>query len=650
MASNNKTNTDSAANFKPYIPADKIVPEFTVTSVVLGCILAVVFGAANAYLGLKAGMTVSASIPAAVISMGVMRLILKRDSILENNIVQTVGSAGEAVAAGCVFTIPALFMWAYEWGTDPPQVITISLIALAGGVLGILFMVPLRKALIVKEHGVLPYPEGKACAEVLLAGEEGGSNATAVFSGLGLAAIYKFFTEDGMNLYKANITTEIPVFKGAGIGINAAPALLGVGYICGIKISAVMFAGSLLSWLALMPMISFFGGDAVLFPGTSAIAGMTPNDIWSNYIRYIGAGAVATAGIIGLIKSIPMLIKTFADGIKDFKHRNENKTSLRTDRDISIVTIGIVALAMLLAMAFIPQFNMNIIGAFLVIVFGFFFVTVTSKIVGYVGASNNPSSGMTIASLLFTSFIFVMAGMTGRQSMIAVVTIGAVICVMTCIAADTSQDLKTGYLIGATPRSQQISELFGVVATAIAVGAIMYLLSAAWGYGSQALPAPQATLMKVVVEGVMGGNLPWNLIFIGAFIAIVCELIGIAAMPFAVGMYLPIGTNACIFVGGLVKYIFDKRRCSEDKKQAANSKGLLLASGMIAGEGLVGVLLAVLTIITINGASLVETMSFGAEDAPVTGVIGGCVVFAVLIAAFFVMAMSSKKDAGKKQK
>lgn len=635
-------NKISSKNFKPYIPADKSIPEFTVPSIILGCILAVVFGAANSYLGLKAGMTIAASIPAAVISMGVMRLILKRDSILENNIVQTVGSAGESVAAGCVFTLPALFMWAEEWGTAPPSIITIAIIAFAGGVLGILFMIPLRRALIVKEHGVLPYPEGTACAEVLLAGEEGGSDASLVFGGLGIAAIFKIFTEDGLNLFKANITTDIPAFKGAGFGISAAPALLGVGYICGFKISAVMFAGSALSWLALMPLISFFGGNSVLYPGTNPISTMTPDDIWSNYIRYIGAGAVATAGIISIAKSIPMLVKTFADAINDFKTRKAQQSLLRTDTDISIVAIGIATLSIFLVLWLVPQVQINFIGALLVLIFGFFFVTVTSKIVGYVGASNNPASGMTIASLLFTAVIFLLTGTTGQDGMIATMSVGALVCIMSSIAADTSQDLKTGYIVGATPKKQQIGEIFGVAATAIAVGAILYLLNSAWGFGSTSLPAPQATLMKVVVEGVMGGNLPWTLIFIGAFIAVVCELIGIATMPFAVGMYLPIGTNACIFVGGIIKYVFEKVKVSDKKREKMQSRGLLFSSGMIAGEGLIGILLAILTIVNINGKSVIEIIRFGTSDSSVFGSIGGLVAFAILIAVFVKISAFAK--------
>lgn len=577
-------------NFKPYIPAEKSLPEFTATSVILGILLAVLFGGANAYLGLRVGMTVSASIPAAVISMGVIRVILKKDSVLENNMVQTIGSAGESVAAGAIFTMPALFLWASEWGTSAPSLVEIAIIAAIGGSLGVLFMVPLRKALIVQEHGVLPYPEGQACAEVLLAGEEGGEKAGIVFKGLGLAAAYKFVT-DGLKLFPSEVHYEIPAYKGSGVGIDVLPALLGVGYICGTKISSYLFAGGVLGWFVLMPLIVLFGQNVTLFPASVSVAELYAADgsfaIWSNYIKYIGAGAVAAGGVISLIKSLPLIIRTFRDAMKGYGKGNTG-SNLRTDKDLPMkaIIIGIVVLAMLIWL--IPVVPVNLFSAFLIVIFGFFFATVSSRMVGLIGSSNNPVSGMTIATLLVTAMILKATGQVGQAGMTAAIAIGSVICITAAIAGDTSQDLKTGYIVGATPWRQQIGELIGVVASAVAIGAILYLLNAAWGYGSTELPAPQATLMKMIVEGVMGGNLPWTLVFAGAFIGIVVEVLGIPVLPFAVGLYLPIHLSTPMMIGGLVRLFLEKKKGMDEKaKKDMIDNGVLYCSGLIAGEGLV---------------------------------------------------------------
>ncbi|MBD9157680.1 MAG: oligopeptide transporter, OPT family, partial [Lachnospiraceae bacterium] len=554
-------------NFKPYIPAEKSLPEFTATSVILGILLAVLFGGANAYLGLRVGMTVSASIPAAVISMGVIRVILKKDSVLENNMVQTIGSAGESVAAGAIFTMPALFLWASEWGTSAPSLVEIAIIAAIGGSLGVLFMVPLRKALIVQEHGVLPYPEGQACAEVLLAGEEGGEKAGIVFKGLGLAAAYKFVT-DGLKLFPSEVHYEIPAYKGSGVGIDVLPALLGVGYICGTKISSYLFAGGVLGWFVLMPLIVLFGQNVTLFPASVSVAELYAADgsfaIWSNYIKYIGAGAVAAGGVISLIKSLPLIVRTFRDAMKGYGKGNAG-SDLRTDKDLPMkaIILGVVALALLIWL--IPIVPVNLFSAILIVIFGFFFATVSSRMVGLIGSSNNPVSGMTIATLLVTAMILKATGQVGQAGMTAAIAIGSVICITAAIAGDTSQDLKTGYIVGATPWRQQIGELIGVVASAVAIGAILYLLNAAWGYGSTELPAPQATLMKMIVEGVMGGNLPWTLVFAGAFIGIVVEVLGIPVLPFAVGLSLPIHLSTPMMIGGLVRLFLEKKKGMDEK-------------------------------------------------------------------------------------
>ncbi len=633
-------------NFKPYIPAEKTVPEFTATSVILGILLAILFGGANAYLGLRVGMTVSASIPAAVISMGVIRVILKKDSVLENNMVQTIGSAGESVAAGAIFTMPALFLWASEWGTSTPSLVEIAIIAAIGGSLGVLFMVPLRKALIVQEHGVLPYPEGQACAEVLLAGEEGGDKAGIVFKGLGLAAAYKFIT-DGLKLFPSEVHYEIPAYKGSGIGIDVLPALLGVGYICGTKISSYLFAGGVLGWFVLMPLIVLFGSNITLFPAEVSVAELYATggsfSIWSNYIKYIGAGAVAAGGVISLIKSLPLIIRTFRDAMKGYGKGNTG-SELRTDKDIPMkaIIIGVVVLALLIWL--IPAVPVNLFSAFLIVIFGFFFATVSSRMVGLIGSSNNPVSGMTIATLLVTALILKATGQVGQAGMTAAIAIGSVICINAAIAGDTSQDLKTGYIVGATPWRQQIGELIGVVASSVAIGAILYLLNAAWGYGSTELPAPQATLMKMIVEGVMGGNLPWTLVFAGAFIGIVVEVLGIPVLPFAVGLYLPIHLSTPMMIGGLVRLFLEKKKGMDEKaKKDMIDNGVLYCSGLIAGEGLVGILLAVFAIIPLAGGSLGDFLGGLVSGTPINSNLGGLVFFILLTATLFKVTIGRKK-------
>ncbi len=623
--------------FKPYIPADKVLPELSVVSVILGILLAVLFGGANAYLGLRVGMTVSASIPAAVISMGVIRFILRRDSILENNIVQTIGSAGESVAAGAIFTLPAIFMWADEGGVAYPSLAEIALITLVGGILGVLFMIPLRSALIVKEHGTLPYPEGTACAEVLLAGESGGAKASTVFTGLGIAAVYKFIA-DGLKAFPSEVAFEIKAYKGSGIGMDTLPALLGVGYICGPKISSYLLAGGTVAWFALMPLIALFGGDMVMFPGTEPISTFSPDAIWSTYIRYIGAGAVACGGILSLIKSLPMIVRTFRDAMKGLKGGSANDNS-RTAQDLSmnivLIGIGVIAIAMWL----IPAIPVNLIGAIIIVICGFFFATVSSRMVGIVGSSNNPVSGMAIATLLIATMLLKASGMIGYTGMVSAIAIGTVICIIAAVAGDTSQDLKTGYIVGATPKKQQIGELIGVVVSALAIGGILYLFNNAWSYGTSELPAPQAMLMKMVVEGVMGGNLPWNLVFVGVGIAIVVEILGIPVLPFAVGLYLPIYLSTPMMVGGAVRWFFERKG---DNKEGID-RGVLYCSGLIAGEGLVGILLAVFAVIKVGGTSLGDIIG---NCLPFSlGNWGGLVIFAALTATLFaVVSKKSKKN------
>lgn len=589
---------DKNSNFKPYIPADRIVPEFTVTSVLIGLILAVVFGAANAYLGLIVGMTVSASIPAAVISMGIIRVILRRDSILENNMVQTIGSAGESLAAGAIFTLPALFLWAEEGKIEFPSILTIFLIALFGGVLGVCFMVPLRQALIVEEHGTLPFPEGTACAEVLLAGEEGGSKAGTVFKGLGLAAVYKFVA-DGLKLFPSEIGYAFKSYAGSQIGIQVLPSLAGVGFICGPKIASYMFAGGALSWFVLMPLIALFGGDAVIFPGTVPISSMAPGDLWGSYIKYIGAGAVAAGGMISLIKTFPLIIRTFKQAMASMS-RKHAESSLRTERDLPMpLLLGtIVVIAILIWL--VPTFPVNPVGAAIVVIFGFFFASVSSRMVGLIGSSNNPVSGMAIATFIIATLVLKATGTVGTTGMVGAVAIGGIICIVAAIAGDTSQDLKSGYIVGATPIKQQIGELLRVVVSALSVGFVLYLLNEAWGYGTEELPAAQATMMKMLVEGIMNAELPWGLILTGVFIAVAVEILKVPVMPFAVGMYLPFSLSAGIMAGGAIRFIVERIKGTDREKKERTDRGVLFTSGLIAGEGIIGILLAVLTVFEVD--------------------------------------------------
>jgi len=625
---------DNQNNFKPYIPAEKITPELTVTSIIVGMLLAVIFGAANAYLGLKVGMTVSASIPSAVIAMGIIKMILRRNSVLEVNMVQTIGSSGESLAAGAIFTLPALFIWASEGViAETPSIVEITLIAVIGGLLGIFFMVPLRNALIVKEHGILPYPEGTACSEVILAGEKGGASAKTVFAGMGFAALFKFII-DGLKVVAGEVAVTFKGFAGT-IGTQIYPAVMSVGYICGPRISSFMFSGGILAWLVLIPLIVFFGGDAV----QTTFAAGGAYGIWSNYIKYIGAGALVAGGFISLIKSMPLIVKTFADAIKGLSFK-ANGTAKRTEKDMNFLFVILGVLILTLVIWIVDIIPVPFVGALIIVIFGFFFATVSSRMVGLVGSSNNPVSGMTIATVLVAAVILKATGMIGPTGMISAIAIASIVCIVTAIAGDTSQDLKTGYLLGATPMKQQIGEIVGVLSSALAIGGTLYLLDAAWGFGEAGLDAPQASMMKMIIEGVMDGNLPWALILSGMFIAVVVELLRIPVLPFAIGVYLPVHLNACIMVGGIIRLFFDKIKDPARKETSVN-RGILFSSGMIAGEGLVGIALALFVVLgldkKINLAALLNI-------PPVVSNIGSLVLFGLIILTFLKFSLWSKKD------
>jgi len=575
--------------------------EFTWKAVVTGVVLGIIFGAANTYLGLMAGLTISTSIPVAVLTVVTFRVFTAAGlghSILESNISQTVGSASSSVASGVLFTIPALFIWGMNpaWGQ-------ITVLAMAGGLIGVLFMIPLRRYLIKREHGTLPYPEGMACAEVLVAAEGGGKQAHGVFWGIAVGMLFQLLTQ-GFKVVKSAWEVDLPFKAGLSAKVNAP--LLGVGYILGIRIATVMVAGGALSSLIIIPLINVWGQgqNAPVFPETELlIRDMTSGQIWDRYIRYIGAGAVATAGIITLVKSIPTMVESFKLGLRQMSTRVGNALPRvdRTDADLSFRTVGIVLVAILLVLAATPgllgyldSFGARTIAALCIGVFAFFFVTVSSRIVGLVGVTSNPTSGMTIATLLGTATVFYLMGWTDLVGKASALMVGTAVCIAASIAGDTSQDLKTGFVLGATPYKQQIGELIGVITSAGFVCLVVIILhqGTPGGLGGEELPAPQAVLMKLVIDGVLDQSLPWGLILIGVGIAGVAALFRIPTLAFAVGVYLPLSTMGAVFFGGLLRWFLGRNQ-DPDTRETRREKGILFGSGLVGGGGLTGVVLAV---------------------------------------------------------
>ena len=627
--------------YDPFVDANETTAEFTLKSVGLGIVFGIIFGAANAYLGLRAGLTISTSIPVAVMTVAVFRALSSvgvRGTILETNISQTTGSASSSLASGVIFTLPALFMWGM-----PPELLQMTLLALCGGLLGILFMIPLRRFLIVQEHGKLPYPEGTACAEVLVANEVGGGRARFVFYGLAGGAFFKFLTS-WIRVIPGDVHMKVPFLKKGELGMDLSAALFGVGYILGPRIAAIMVGGGLLSWLVIIPAIAYWGDARAVpfFPETvNLIHDMSASQIWTRYVRYIGAGAVATAGIVTLIRSIPVMVSSFKIGASQLSERvGENVKSVpRTDNDLPLRVVGIGVVAVALILILVPQvfgaigdIPIRAVAALCVIVFAFFFVTVASRIVGLVGVTSNPTSGMTIAALLGTASIFLIFGWTDAMGKAAALTVGCVVAIAASISGDTSQDLKTGFLLGATPRKQQTAELIGVLTSAVFVCLTVLALGKGFGFGSTELPAPQATLMKLVIDGVLDQNLPWVLVAIGAGIALACEIARIPSLPFAVGVYLPVSTMTPIFVGGLIRLWMERN--SKDETQAADrrERGVLLGSGFVGGEGLLGVGIALVAVAKSRRPDGIGTEWLGSE---LTAMLFGAAAFAVFIAWFF---------------
>jgi putative OPT family oligopeptide transporter len=603
--------------FTPFVKDSENVAEFTLRAIILGIIFGLIFGSATVYLALTAGLTVSASIPIAVLSIAVFRK-LGKSTILENNIVQTVGSASESIAAGVVFTLPALIFLADPTGITPSYFtyFNVFTLAMVGGVLGVLFMVPLRRALIVKEHGLLPYPEGTACAEVLVAGERGGSLAAKVFAGLGLAVAYKGLMEV-LGLWKktpAFVTGHGAAYPSATLAADVTPEYLGVGYIIGPRIAGVLFGGGVLSYLVLIPLVSIIGDalPTVLKPGVGGklISAMSPGEIRLGYTRYIGAGAVAAAGLITLIKTLPTIASAFTSSFAAMKDMKAGKTILRTERDMPITWVIGGSLVLILIVALLPQLPGSAMGklamGLMVVVFGFFFVTVSSRITGLIGNSSNPISGMAIATLMATCLIFVSLGWTTTLHQSLALVVGGMVCIAAAEAGATSQDLKTGYLVGATPIYQQLGLVIGVVTSTFVIGWTLQVLDHSMAFqgvehaiGSEKLAAPQATLMATIIKGMIGRDLPWALVFVGAFISVVVELCGVRSLPFAVGSYLPISTTAPIFVGGMMRALSEK--ITGQKQDSEVSSGMLYATGLVAGGSLTGVVIAALSGIPMAG-------------------------------------------------
>jgi putative OPT family oligopeptide transporter len=628
-------------SYDPFVPATESPAEFTIKAVALGILFGIIFGAANAYLGLRAGLTISTSIPVAVMTVAVFRALQTvgvRGTILETNISQTTGSASSSLASGVIFTLPAFFMWGM-----PPELLQMTLLAMSGGLLGILFMIPLRRFLIEREHGKLPYPEGTACAEVLVANEIGGGRARFVFYGLGGGALFKFLTS-WINVIPGDAHLKIPFLKKGEVGMDLSAALFGVGYILGPRIAAVMVGGGLLSWLVIIPAIAYWGDARTepFFPETvQIIRDMSPSQIWSRYVRYIGAGAVATAGIITLIRSIPVMISSFRIGAAQLGARvgGDSAPTQRTGSDLPLRVVGIGVVAIAAVLIFVPQVfgavggvGIRAVAAVCVVIFAFFFVTVASRIVGLVGVTSNPTSGMTIAALLGTASIFLLFGWTDAAGKAAALTVGCVVAIAASISGDTSQDLKTGFLLGATPRRQQTSELIGVLTSAVFVCLTVLALGKGFGFGSTELPAPQATLMKLVIDGVLDQNLPWTLVAMGAGIAIVCEVLRIPSLPFAVGVYLPVSTMTPIFVGGLIRLWMERTAKSEKAAADRRERGVLLGSGFVGGEGLLGVGIALVAVAKSARPDGIGTEWLGNE---VIAMLAGAAAFAVFIAWFF---------------
>jgi putative OPT family oligopeptide transporter len=658
----------SGQDFKPYIAADAEVPEFTLKAILLGSFFGIIFGAATVYLALRAGLTVSASVPIAVLSIAVFKK-LGKSTILENNMVQTIGSAGESVAAGVVFTVPALLFLSN--GADYFKYFVIFFLAAIGGTLGVLFMIPLRRPLIVKEHGTLPYPEGTACADVLIAGEKGGNLAKMVFAGVGISMLYKFLYgilglwRETATWFRTGKDGTIP---DATLSCDVTPEYLGLGYIIGPKIAGELASGGVLSWLALIPLISIFVPETRLIEDLGKLGF---SEGWRNghshaewiyraYVRYIGAGAVACAGVMTLVKTMPTIIGAFRESVKSLREGSGAAKKIRTDDDLGmgIVVVGSVVLALLIAV--LPGFPHgpfpgSLVMSLLVVVFGFFFVTVASRIVGIIGTSSNPISGMTIATLMGTCLVFVLIGRTGEAYQPVALCVGALVCIAAANAGATSQDLKTGFLVGATPRRQQIGFIIGVLVSTLVIGGTLFLLDKTYaggeahGIGGPKLAAPQATLMATIIKGLLAQNLPWAPVIVGVFLAFMAQMAGAHALSWAVGAYLPLSTTFPIWIGGMMKGLAEK--LSRKKQESELSSGMLYATGLVAGGSLGGVLIALVaffgdSIFHMEKPTLLEKLDLGEKfyGGFKNGIAGDVLCALVFAGLCLLLVKNARKD------
>ena len=595
--------------YVPYIPVDKALPELTWLSIIAGILFAVIFGAANTYLGLKVGMTIAAGLPTAILATGILKGLFKHNNILEINVIQAMGSMGESLAGGLIFCLPAVILLGSEL-----SLMTITIVGILGGLLGIAFVVPLRKFLIVEEHGNLIYPEGMAAAEVLVSASEGGKGLAMMLTGLVSGFIYKFASE-GLGFWKYEPEWNIKPLQNTIIGADVLASLIGVGYIVGIEIGMYMFAGALVAWLGIIPLISFFGSTVAtpIFPATDLIAELGAWGIWSKYVRYIGAGAVAAGGFISIFKNAPTIVSSFKSAMAGMGHKQADKKKSDTDVPMTWV-IGIAAMVFFVSW-FLPMAGAKIgpIGGILVLVFSFFFSVVSARLVGVIGTSNNPISGMTIASLLLTAAGLKATGTIGDVGMIAAILAGATICVAIAVAGGTAQSLKTTYVIGGTPKKVEIGMMIGIIASASAVGFVILMLNQAYGIGGEQIAAPQATIMSMISKGIMSGNLPWDLVLVGAVFGIMAELMKIPVLPFALGLYLPIHLSAGVVIGGIVRVLVDKKfKFDTELLKKQTEKGILLASGLVAGDAIMGILIAVFTI-----AGWTGTLAIGPKLLPV---------------------------------
>jgi putative OPT family oligopeptide transporter len=664
----------SGSEFRPYVSPDQAPAEFTPKAIVLGVLFGILFGAATVYLALRAGLTVSASVPIAVLAIAVFKKIGK-STILENNIVQTIGSAGESVAAGAVFTVPALLF--LSGGENYFRYLQISLLAIFGGTLGVLFMIPLRRALIVKEHGNLPYPEGTACADVLIAGEKGGNLAKMVFAGVGASLLYKFLYGI-LGLWNETpiwfrTKKEDPTYPAATLDVAVTPEYLGLGYIIGPRIASELFSGGLLAWMALIPLIAIFVPESRVvedlhklgFSDAWMAGNSYANWIYRAYIRYIGAGAVACAGVMTLIKTLPTIVNAFKESVKSFGGGAEARSQKRTERDLGIGVVVIGSLAIVVILAILPGFPhgpipQSFLMSLLIVVFGFFFVTVSSRIVGIIGTSSNPISGMTIATIMMTCIVFVVVGWKGDVYQAVALCVGAIVCVAAANAGATSQDLKTGYIVGATPRSQQLGFVIGVVTSSFVVAITLFMLDRTYkgptelhGIGGPQLPAPQATLMATIIKGLLAQNLPWAPVLVGVFLAFMAQLAGAHALSWAVGAYLPVSTTAPIWIGGVLKHVVDNWRHKKEGlagEESELSSGMLYATGLVAGGSLGGVLIAFVaffgdTVLHMEKPTLLEKLDLGAKYFPdlKNGLVSGGILCAVMFGILCVLLLNNAR-------